>query len=68
MASSTNSGPGAGHTGNERPVWDGSTGEQVGHSHESLGESLEEGEHEWHRENSDGTETVETYTVDDDHW
>lgn len=51
------------------PVWDGKTGERVGHTHETdLGERLKEGKHEWHRENEDGSETVETYEVNDDNW
>ncbi len=55
-------------TDTTRPVYGGPEGGQIGHTHETLQESLTDGEHEWHVENPDGTETVVKYTVDDDHW
>ncbi len=51
-----------------KPVYDGPSGERVGHTHETYQEQLELGDHTWHRENADGTETEEHYHTDESNW
>lgn len=62
-------GSGSNSEGKERhPIHDAGSGERVGYTEESWEKRISNGEHQWTRENADGSTTPQHYTTDEDNW